>query len=542
MTRLACALLSLALLGCPPETPPTPPPPPPPQVFLTVVENNVIGDTIRGRVNVSGCKTVAQVQLLQNDSFLYDVNYTKSPTEFALPAGLFSALYSQLGIAASLTLRARVLCDDARTNTSQPVGVRFFPIASRFSKPGEQVVPDFFVGEGGIGSTPTTFLGCVGTTIGTAIARVDTMGNILAYNDQLPFGCSAGTQISDRSLITGMRWVFEPLAGAYALDGSLNVHKVVRSQQAKRIGVGKGGSAVIWLDEAGTRNRIYFARPQVNSTDWEAAFYGIMNSTPVIDDGAGQAVWVSSWQYQLAVSPRRGDQVAYKHSIVDGALQNAIAPGQSAPVIVQQMYPEINNPIMPEATFSADGSLYVVPLLSWDVTGFIRTTVIACSTRGAGMCDTQAIRRWTSPTVDGVLRNVVSFSAGNYFAAMGPYAVYFLNAQLGTIANLGEQPLRPEGSNLVFGGQPGLGTDFYVLAGPELGGGSASWPTEIIATDRPESGELWRLQSGSGESPTASNWITLDDNAQPWLRVGIDLVKPLANTEYRNARGPTVLP
>lgn len=540
MTRLTAAVLLVALLGCEPETVVTPPPPTPPQVFLTVVENNVIGDTVRGRVNVSGCKNVAQVQLLQQGSFLYDVQYSKSPTEFALPAGLFSALYSRLGIAASLTLTAKVLCDDARTNTSQPVGVSFFPVASRLSK-GEQAVPDAFVAEGGLGTTPTTFLGCVGTSIGTAIARVDTQGNILAYNDQLPFPCTLNTQISDRSLTTGKRWVFEPLAGAFAMDGALNIHKVVRSQQARRIGVGKGGSAVVWLDEPGTQNKIRFAKPDVDaSNDWEAPFYGIMNSTPVIDDGAGQAVWVSSWQYQLSVTPRRGDQVAYKHSIVNGALLNAIAQG-TAPVIVQQTYPEINNPIMPEATFSADGSLYVVPLLSWDANGFIRTTVIACSTAG-GLCETGAIRRWTSPTVDGILRNVVSFSAGNYFAAMGPYAVYFLNAQLGTLVNLGEQPLRPSGSNIVFGGQPGLGTDFYVLAGPVLGDGVAAYPTELIATDRPEAGELYRMNSGSGESPTAANWIAIDDNAQPWLRVGIDLVKPLANTEYRNARGPTVLP
>jgi hypothetical protein len=250
-------------------------------------------------------------------------------------------------------------------------------------------------------------------------------------------------------------------------------------------------------------------------------------------------VWVSSFQY--VASPPRADQVVYKHSIpLRGALLNGIAGG-AAPVIVQQSLAEFNMPIMPEATLAADGSLYIVPLLSSDALGVIRTTVIACATTG-GLCDTPSIRRWTSPTVDGFLRNVLPFSAGNYIAAMGPYAVYFLNAQLGTIVNLGEQPLRPEGSNIVYGGQPGLGTDFYVLAGPVLGTGVAAYPTEIIATDRPESGELYRMQSGSGESPTAANWIAIDDNAQPWFRVGIDLVKPLANTEYRNARGPTVLP
>jgi hypothetical protein len=125
---------------------------------------------------------------------------------------------------------------------------------------------------------------------------------------------------------------------------------------------------------------------------------------------------------------------------------------------------------------------------------------------------------------------------------MGPYQVYFLNAQLGTIVNLAEQPLRPEGSLVVMGGQAGKTTDFYVLTGPYLGDDVPSWPTEFIATDRPESGELWRVESGSGESPTASNWIAVDESGQVWLRVGIDLVKPLSNSEYRSARGATPTP
>lgn len=540
--RLTCAALALALCGCPPDTPPPPPPPNPPQVFLTVNENNVIGGEVRGRVNVSGCKTVAQVQLLQQGSFLADVNYTRSPTEFSLPPGLFSALYSQLGIAASLNLRAKALCDDGRENTSQPVGVRFFPVASRVSGPnGAQMVPDFFIAEGGIGSTPTTFLGCVGTQQGgSAIARVDTQGNILTFNAALPFGCGPNTQITERSLVTGMRWVLEPMVGAYAIDPSLNTHKVVRSQMAKRIGVGRLGAAVIWLDESGTMNKIRYARPDVDeSNDWVAPFTGIMNATPVIDDGAGQAVWVSSFQFMIEQGARRGNLVAQKHDLRNGALLNGIING-APPVIVQQNYNEFNEPIMPEATFNADGSIYYVPLLSISG-GAINTTVLACSTAG-GLCDGGAIRRWTSPTVAGVLRAVVPFSAGAYLAALGPYQVYFLNAQLGTIANLGEEPLRPEGSLVVLGGLPGVTTDFYLASGPFLGDGVPSWPTEFLATDKPESGELWRMESGSGESPTSANWIAVDEGGQVWMRVGFDLVKPLTNTEYRSARGATRLP
>src|SRR5207248_3224655 len=124
----------------------------------------------------------------------------------------FSNLYPTLGIAASLTLKAKVVCDDARTNNSQPVGVRFFPIAQRFTaSSGEQVVTDNFIAEGGLGGTANTFLGCAVTTTGTELARVDLMGNIVAFNNTLPFDCSLATQISDRSNVTGTRWVLEPL-------------------------------------------------------------------------------------------------------------------------------------------------------------------------------------------------------------------------------------------------------------------------------------------------------------------------------------------
>ena len=63
-----------------------------------------------------------------------------------------------------------------------------------------------------------------------------------------------------------------------------------------------------------------------------------------------------------------------------------------------------------------------------------------------------------------------------------------------------------------------------------------------LPTDAPASGELWRLNYGSGESSANAMYMGVDDAQQPWIRVGTDLIKPLANTEYRMARGPTVLP
>ncbi len=295
-------LLALAFCGCPEEMMP-PPPPPPPAVFLTMNESNIIGTSVKGKVNVSGCKNVVQVQLLQGDSFLADVNYSKSPTDFELPPGLFSALYSRLGIAASLTLKAKVTCDDARTNTSQPVGVKFFPIANRFIEAtGAQIVPDNFVAEGGIGGSANTFLGCVQTTTGTTIARVNRLGEPLNFIDAMPFPCSLGTQISEASLVSGTRWVLEVGVGAFAIRNSdLQVQKVFRDNKTTRIGVGPRGSAVVWVDETG-RSRVHKLDPVVStSNDWlyptdfitPVRLIGIMNSNPVIDDGAGRAVWLS---------------------------------------------------------------------------------------------------------------------------------------------------------------------------------------------------------------------------------------------------------
>lgn len=540
MTRSAALLLVVAVAACDPEPPPPPPPPPPPQVFLTVNEANVIGDAVRGKVNVSGCKNVVQVQLLQGDSFLTDVPFTTSPTDFVLQPGVFSSYYSRLGIAVPLTLKAKVVCDDGRTNNSQPVGVKFFPIAQRFTAGGGQVVTDNFIAEGGLGGSANTFLGCEPTATGTRLVRVNTQGDPIAFNDTLPFDCSLATQISDRSTTTGTRWVLEPDQGAYAIDSALQIQRIFRDVKTKRMGVGPKGSAVLWVDGGGTRNRIYKIDPVPSSTnEWDAEFIGIMNSTPVIDDGAGASVWVTRWMFDIGT--KRADIVPWRYNLNTGQLLNGVVNGLPA-VILSQQYPltSASEPIMPEGVFSPDGLFFTLPILSYDMAGNIRTTVISCST-AFGVCEGMA-RRWTSPTFAGVLRAVVPYSNGNIYAVVGPYAVWFLTGQLGVVMNLGEVPLQPSGSLVVVGVQPGLGADFYVLTGPDLGPGVQSYAMEIIATDAPGSGELWRLEYGSGESSANAMYMGIDDAQQPWIRAGTDLIKPLPNTEYRVARGPTVIP
>lgn len=503
---------------------------PPPQVFITVAESNVIGGSVKGTVNVSGCKTVTQVQVLQADAFLADVNYTKSPTAFELPASLFSPLYSRLGIAASLTLKAKVICSDGRTNTSQPVPVTFFPVANKFSMGGTQVMPDAFVAEGGLGGTPTTFIGCVGTSTGTALARVDTMGVITAYNESLPFPCSYDTEISERSTVSGTRWVLEKDKGAYALDSNFNVVKVLQ-KKIQRMGVGETGTGVFWSNEINVE-KLHKAEPVVSTAnDWEADFAGIMNSSPVVDTRT-RVIWASSWQYNIGT--KLGDIVAFKINLDNGSLLNG-NPGP--PVLVRQSFAEINQPITPFGTFTSSGSVFVTPLLAVDTGGNVTTTILGCATGTSGCMNTA--RAFTSQTFPGVVNLVVPFSGPNYLAAAGPFQLWFLSSSNGTVTNLGGQPLRPSGSLQFIGLQPGLNKEFYALAGPNT---AVSYPTEIVATDAPESGELWRLGFGSGESPTAGMYMAVDAAGQPWIRVGPDQVKPLPNDQYRMVRGPTILP
>lgn len=541
-------LLILMAAACDPPAPPPPPPPPPPQVFLTVTESNVIGDAVKGKVNVSGCKNVAQVQILQQDAFLADVNFTGMATDFTLSPGLFSALYSRLGIAASLTLKAKVVCDDGRTNNSQPVGVRFFPISRRYAdSSGQQLVPDRFVAEGGLGGSANTFLGCIVTNTGTTIARVDTAGQVLQSIQQMPFPCSLDTKISELSPVTGTRWVLERGAGAFVMrNSSLQILKELRETKAARIGVGRNGQAVVWIDESGLSRVIKLDPTTDTSNDWTyptsfitpVRLYGIMNSDPVIDDGAGSSVWITDWRFD--VGSKRGTIIPFKLDLRNGTLLNGVAAlnGQPAAIIDQQ-YPldPTSMPIMPEGVFNADGSFFTVPAIALDA---LSTTILSCST-GLGLCE-GAARRWSSTQFPGILRAVVPFSQGNVHAIIGPYSVYFVSAQLGNVLNLAEQPLKPGGSQVVVGVQPGLGTDFYVMTGPDFGPGQPSFATEIIGTDSPQSGELWRMEYGSGESSGNSLWMGVDDAQQIWIRAGTDLIKPLPNNEYRTARGATVVP
>lgn len=535
MSRSLPLWISLLAAACGPSTPPPITIPNPPQVFLTLSQSTVVGDRVPGKVNVSGCSKVTQVQILQRGEFLADANYRQSPTDFELPASLFSSLYGTLGIAIPLTLSAKVVCDDGRTNDSAPVGVTFFPVATVVSKAGEQVLHDSFIAIGGANQSPTNFLGCSGTKTGTALVLVNAEGEVLKLNEALPFDCSYATEISERSRVTGTRWVLEPGKGAYALNDNL----AVTAQYAgplDKMGVGSTGAGVFLSvalnSEAALRlNPLGGTRPIV----WSASAVGKHISTPVVNESENVVI-IATWQFHEGT--KDGDIVIFKFDAQTGALVNGVPPVGGPPAIFSQKFPQLNKPIPPAAALNRDGTLIVLAVISAAVDGLVRTTVLSCSTQPKfGGC-LNSDRRWASEPFDGVLNLVVPMDTSNTFAAAGPYQAWFLDAKNGAIRNLGNSPLRPSGSLQFVGVQPGLGTEFYLVSSSA----ADRYPLEIVATDKPESGELWRFSQGTGESPQAGLYPAVDEGGQVWLRVGPDLVKPLPNAEYRSRRGATLLP
>lgn len=507
-----------------------------PQVFITVSPATVIGTHITGTTTVSGCPQVTQVQILATDeSFIVDANFTGNPSKWAIAPSLLNRFYQVKGIALPLSLMAKVVCDDGRTNLSTPVTVTYFPAASVVSVPGRQQVPDSFIAEGGLSGTATTFIGCiVNNDNGVGLARTDANGRILKQNTgALPFNCTYNSVISERSKVNFTHWLMEPGVGAFAFDQDLNVTNAMTGA-VRRMAVSGDSSAILWMEDIDVKsNRLLRVGTTPGATKremWAVEFPYLMNSTPVIDTGNGW-IYTSSWQYNQGTGA--ANIVMIKYALADGAILNAT--GGKVPVLIPQMFGTVNRPIQPNGAFNVDGTLLYMPLMVFDANQNITSAIVACAS-GAPDC-TGPSRRWTSAIFPTAVKLVLPFNQGNFIAGASDTEVYFVSSTDGSTQNLGGQPLRPKGSLQTLAVQPGAGADFYILNGPEGG-----YPSEIVATDAPSKGELWRLSLGSGVTPASAMFVAIDEGGQAWLRVGFDLVKPLTLTDYRNARGATPMP
>lgn len=506
----------------------------PPQVFLTAADSVAIGQSLKIRVNVSGCENVAGIEIKHDKKVLTTVNNpTKVPVDIDMPALTFQPLFQTLGIAVNLSLRARAVCDDARENTSTARGIQFFPVESVVlpMTGNSAALPDSFVAEGGAGGIPTTFIGCAGTVNGNALARFDTAGNVIGANLMLPFPCTYGSAMTDRDASSGIRWLIEPGVGVFAFNSNPNSPlNITASQKGNlvNIGVGPDGDAIIWDSKAFAANNLFRAAKNPGTANappiWGAQTQGIMMGSPVVSQGE---VRVIMWQGMLGQFA--GDIVVQRFNYANGGFisQNKLASIE---------YGEFNDPIIPAAIFNKSGT---IAYFAYQNLGNQRKTsqVIACAADSTTGCLTGGVSSWTSPLLDAVVVAAVPFANGSIVAAISGKKTYFLNAQTGALINNFNYPIKPEGMLLTMSVQPGNGTDFYLL-----NGNAGGYPTEIIAVDSPQAGELWRIRVEGGNVPLAAMNMAIDEGNNAWLRVGQNMVKPSNLAVYRQQKGMNLEP
>ncbi|MBI3182183.1 MAG: hypothetical protein HYZ28_08565 [Myxococcales bacterium] len=514
----------LAALACTPPPPPPPPPRDPPQVFLLAPEANVVGTSIKLTLNVNGCDKVASASVLDRESFIKNVDFQGNPTTVEIASNELSSQYATLGIAADLSLVAKATCDDGRTNKSQPTPAKFFPVEQVVeSAAGNQMAPDVFYAEGGIGGTGTTFVGCVGTQSGTALARVDTTGTVIGANTSLPFPCSYLSQFTDKNAATGKRWMWERGKGAFAFDQNLNITSYyVGALYA--LGVGPDGDAIVYESKAPVSSvmRISHAAAPPGNLRWAGGYKpsGLLMGNPVVQTQLN-AVALPVWYDEIGAynGTVRIERVDYS---------NGAFVGRNDLKVIE--YGFLNAPRIPPAVFNSDASILYFPFQTGQAVNTATSAVIACATNADGCAG--ASQRWQSPILTGLVAANIPFSNGSQVAAIAAQHLWFLNATNGQVTNFAGKAIIPDGSLVTLGAQAGLGTDFYVLNGP-VGG----YPVEIVAVDSPSDGELYRYQMSGGVSPTNALTMAVDDWGAAWLRIGLKLVKPLPLKQYRLVRG-----
>lgn len=528
---LVVALLTACACG-PGNT--VPPQKDPPQVFLISNVSALAGTRIPLSVNVNGCDQVAAITILHNDTPIQNVTFQGNPTSFEIPSTVLGTQYASLGIAAKLSLVAKATCDDGRNNTSQPTPLKFFPVARVTHGPGgSMALPDTYYAEGGLAGAEPSFIGCNGLGGGrTGLARVDSSGNILAANENLPFNCSYYSTFTDKNWATGKRWLWERGVGAFAFDGNLNVTSVYLGD-VYALGVATNGDAIL-IDKgtttAGLKRVIHACVPADPCTGptpnynvkWTQQPNGILMGNPIYRPNLDTVV---SPLFENQIGTYQGDVVMETRAFKDGAIASSVK-------LATIDYGYMNAPTIPNATFNVDGSIVYFPFQTGSDVGTAASQVLACSTVSPNC--TGAARKWVSPTLTGVTQMVFPFNNFTLLAAIGDQNAWFLDAATGAVQNHGAKPINPDGALVTLAVQPGLKTDFYLLNGPAGG-----FPNELVAIDSPSGGELLRYSINGGTLPTDSMNIAIDDAGQAWMRIGLDLVKPLKLSEYRQARGPT---
>jgi hypothetical protein len=497
-----------------------------PQAFLTVPQSNVAGDKLTVMISATGCDQIHSLSIYDNEDFLKSVAYAGGGT-VSVDLGSNEIKYTR-GIAAQMSLKARVVCTDGRQNDSQPQPATFFPVAEVIEAPsnGLQVVPDYFVAEG---SEPlVNFVGCGNLPTGLGrLFRVNKNGQVLAWTD-MHIPCTAATVITPPHPTTRKRWVWTPDFGAMSIDEQMNPATQARIDVAiDLLTVGPDGDAVVYdAGGGGSAKGVYrYSHTGNNTLKWAYAPRGFVLTNPVFrSDGAVTIASVTG------SSDRPGFDSAIVIATVDYGNQNPATGGiETDAFVLSAVNVGDDFSRTPSTIFNADGSVLYVGFQGLNQL----SEVHACTTQPNG-CDTTT-RRWKSTTLQGAILAQVPFANGARLAAVSGQKVWILDTSTGAIVNKNQEPLTSRGALVILQVQPGGGAfphAFYLLTGPLAQQGlPPPMPLEIVATDSADRGELYRYQINNG-----SMSVAVDGSGTLWMRVNKNLVRPLSPAQYRQIK------
>jgi hypothetical protein len=524
----------------------SPPTPNGPNVTLNIPDTQVAGTYLSLQVTYSGCAQTSSLTLLNNGAALKALPVgtgNSSSVQLALSDIPFKAA----GIAAQLLLSAQLTCLDGQSATSTAVPVSFFPAQALYANAdGSPYVPDVFYAEGS--GSGVTFVGCaLDANNNPELVRVNLSGQMVQQNDllaTLSLPCNDTTWFTS-STVGGVRWAVTPNQTAFAFNTNLDV--VLQAQADEGFSCVDAGT----YPDAGAIPRTHTSVVVVPPL---GSFFGVDNL-----GGALLATQLSAGQYAVMRFPVAAGSGPYTPptwctpvSLPQSAPQmnasgqvvliTAASNGTNASDLAQRLnastgvpvgtttlwtFPYSQLPGQAYAGLSTDGNTAYLPELSATTSGSF--TLEARSVSAATL-------DWQT-ALNGVPEAFLPSGDKSYVAAITNLGAYFLGASNGASVGLGQTGSLPalapglsaSGQQLgVMSVQPGRSSDFYLLDGT-----GAGLPVEVVATDNPDAGELFRF------TVSASTGVNLafDDSGQLWLRLGNDLLQALPLATYRQLRG-----
>ncbi|MCL2179476.1 MAG: hypothetical protein FWB81_08745 [Cystobacterineae bacterium] len=550
---------------------------------------NTIGHSLPLGIDVNGCSKVSHAQVLyagENEQHLLDVHFPSSPP-FSASATLetehFNPFFPQHGIAIHLSLKARVTCEDGRVSDSLPQSLSFLPVASTVKREDGMAATDSFIALGGAHGIPTTFLGCsLDEKTGlSSLLHFDTQGNhvgepLLLRDSRLL--CEAHTQIS--TLHNGFRWAYRLgeagslfafslhnnmfAAGAARFFEADTLHQVAVDSNGNAFTV--SGSLRYFLSRYSIGNQENFSEIFSPSTTLRTVAFPV---PPLVLESpyssAQGLVLLPVWT--VPANSNKGNFVIASFIINNngtltpqcGTLQTGVSPEPcpSTPPIEFSRDKE-DKPMAP-AALSKDGSRLYLALLN-NNTSTVAVYRLQQSTRIGNATLDPRPRYVYEPSLEALPQanrfespvTKLSLSRDERFlVASTDRSTRFLHrTQDGeTLPTLGEKPLMVSGNLYVTEHIHGPNGSLVILNSPFFPNNPDSllagmlfkevfgWPTEAIAIDSPENGELWRFShGGSGDHPQNALTVAIDEGGQMWMRRGVELIKLLPQTTYRNLR------